>query len=126
MGLFLLGLQRNQSRALIEARARGHEHLFHYPITPGGDGRLQFHAFDDHKRLTVVHLLASLDLDGDDHAGHGRHRGVGARAARSGGFASETDQVVVTAGVPFNVPGTTNILRIAPCDERLIYNTDPE
>ena len=37
-----------------------------------------------------------------------------ARAARSGGFASETDQIVVTAGVPFNVPGTTNILRIAP------------
>ncbi|TMV03797.1 pyruvate kinase [Ruegeria sediminis] len=48
-----------------------------------------------------------------------------ARAARSGGFASETDQIVVTAGVPFNVPGTTNILRVAPCDERLIYNTDP-
>ncbi|EEE37500.1 pyruvate kinase [Rhodobacteraceae bacterium KLH11] len=48
-----------------------------------------------------------------------------ARAARSGGFATETDQIVVTAGVPFNVPGTTNILRIAPCDERLIYNTDP-
>ncbi|RLK02822.1 pyruvate kinase [Ruegeria conchae] len=48
-----------------------------------------------------------------------------ARAARSGGFAAETDQIVVTAGVPFNVPGTTNILRIAPCDERLIYNTDP-
>ena len=33
---------------------------------------------------------------------------------------------VVTAGVPFNVPGTTNILRVAPCDERLIYSTDPE
>ena len=49
-----------------------------------------------------------------------------ARAARAGGFAVETDQVVVTAGVPFNVSGTTNILRIAPCDERLIYNTDPE
>ncbi|KUJ85350.1 pyruvate kinase [Ruegeria marisrubri] len=48
-----------------------------------------------------------------------------ARAARSGGFACETDQIVVTAGVPFNVPGTTNILRVAPCDERLIYNTDP-
>ncbi|SMO74849.1 pyruvate kinase [Ruegeria faecimaris] len=48
-----------------------------------------------------------------------------ARAARSGGFATDTDQIVVTAGVPFNVPGTTNILRIAPCDERLIYNTDP-
>ncbi len=48
-----------------------------------------------------------------------------ARAARAGGFAAESDQIVVTAGVPFNVPGTTNILRIAPCDERLIYNTDP-
>jgi len=48
-----------------------------------------------------------------------------ARAARAGGFATEADQIVVTAGVPFNVPGTTNILRVAPCDERLIYNTDP-
>ncbi len=47
-----------------------------------------------------------------------------ARAARSSGFASETDQIVVTAGVPFNVPGTTNILRVAPCDERLIFATD--
>lgn len=48
-----------------------------------------------------------------------------ARAARAGGFANESDQIVITAGVPFNVPGTTNILRVAPCDERLIYNTDP-
>lgn len=48
------------------------------------------------------------------------------RAARDYGFADETRQVVVMAGVPFNVPGTTNILRIAPCDERLIYTTDPE
>jgi len=48
-----------------------------------------------------------------------------ARATRAGGFAGETDQIVVTAGVPFNVPGTTNILRVAPCDERLIYRTDP-
>jgi pyruvate kinase len=49
-----------------------------------------------------------------------------ARAARSGGYADATDQILVTAGVPFNTPGTTNILRVAPCDERLIYNTDPE
>ena len=49
-----------------------------------------------------------------------------ARAARAGGFADKTDQIVVTAGVPFNVPGTTNILRVAPCDERLIYASDPE
>lgn len=49
-----------------------------------------------------------------------------ARAARTHGFATETDQIVITAGVPFNVPGTTNILRVAPCDERLIFHTDPE
>ncbi len=49
-----------------------------------------------------------------------------ARATRKAGFAGEGDQIVVTAGVPFNIPGTTNILRVAPCDERLIYSTDPE
>ena len=43
------------------------------------------------------------------------------RAARTYGFATETDQIVLTAGVPFNVQGTTNILRVAPCDERLVY-----
>jgi pyruvate kinase len=49
-----------------------------------------------------------------------------ARAARDQGYASEDDQIVVTAGLPFNVPGSTNILRVAPCNERLIFNTDPE
>jgi len=49
-----------------------------------------------------------------------------ARAAREGGYATEKDQIVVTAGVPFNIPGTTNILRVAPCEERLIFRTDPE
>ncbi|MGB7240973.1 MAG: pyruvate kinase [Sulfitobacter sp.] len=49
-----------------------------------------------------------------------------ASAARAGGYAGPDDQIVVTAGVPFNVTGTTNILRVAPCDERLIFNTDPE
>ncbi len=49
-----------------------------------------------------------------------------ARAARENGYATETDQIVVTAGVPFNVPGTTNILRVAPCDERLIYRAEGE
>ena len=49
-----------------------------------------------------------------------------ARAARKDGFAEESDQIVVIAGVPFNVPGSTNILRIAPCEERLIFSTDPE
>jgi pyruvate kinase len=49
-----------------------------------------------------------------------------ARAARQGGYATEEDQIIVTAGVPFNVQGSTNILRVAPCAERLIYATDPE
>lgn len=49
-----------------------------------------------------------------------------AKAARAGGFASEADQIVVTAGVPFNQAGTTNILRVAPCEERLIFSSDPE
>ena len=49
-----------------------------------------------------------------------------ARAARKLGMATETDQIVVTAGVPFNQAGTTNILRVAPCEERLIFRTDPE
>jgi pyruvate kinase len=49
-----------------------------------------------------------------------------ARTARDGGYATEEDQIIVTAGVPFNVQGSTNILRVAPCAERLIYATDPE
>lgn len=49
-----------------------------------------------------------------------------AKAARADGFATASDSIVVTAGVPFNVQGTTNILRVAPCDERLISRADPE
>lgn len=48
------------------------------------------------------------------------------RATLSEGYATGDDQVVVTAGVPFNIPGTTNILRVAPCDERQIYSTELE
>ena len=48
------------------------------------------------------------------------------RAAVAEGFATREDLIVVTAGVPFNIPGTTNILRVAPCDERLIFAGDPE
>ena len=49
-----------------------------------------------------------------------------ARAAQSAGYATAANQIVVTAGVPFNVPGTTNILRVAPCDQSLIFASDPE
>ncbi len=37
-----------------------------------------------------------------------------ARLVRMEGFASPGQEVVVTAGVPFNQPGTTNALRVAP------------
>ncbi len=48
------------------------------------------------------------------------------RVARNYGFATETDQILVTAGIPFNQPGTTNILRVAPCAEHLIVQGEPE
>jgi pyruvate kinase len=48
------------------------------------------------------------------------------RAARADGFAGDGDNVIVTAGVPFNQAGTTNILRVAPMDERLIYEGGSE
>lgn len=47
---------------------------------------------------------------------------AGTRAAVDLGIATKEDSIVVTAGVPFNVEGTTNILRVAPCDETLIYS----
>ncbi|MEM9140520.1 MAG: pyruvate kinase, partial [Pseudomonadota bacterium] len=43
------------------------------------------------------------------------------RACRADGFAEEKDKIIVTAGVPFNTSGTTNILRVAPVDERQIF-----
>lgn len=48
------------------------------------------------------------------------------RATLAQGMATKDDTVVVTAGVPFNTPGSTNILRVAPCEERLIYASETE
>ena len=44
-----------------------------------------------------------------------------ARAARDYGFATDEEKIVVVAGIPFGQPGSTNILRVAFCDERKIY-----
>ena len=49
-----------------------------------------------------------------------------ARACQADGFATIEDRILVTAGVPFNMPGTTNILRVAPVDERLIFDGGQE
>ena len=48
-----------------------------------------------------------------------------ARATKVLGLAEGSDKIAVTAGVPFNKPGTTNILRIAPVDEKAIYEGEP-
>ena len=48
------------------------------------------------------------------------------RAAKASGMVDVSDQVVVMAGVPFNVSGSTNILRIAPCDERKIFGAESD
>ncbi len=49
-----------------------------------------------------------------------------ARAARDHGFAAQDDRIVVTAGIPFGVSGSTNILRVAVCNERAIYEGGAE
>ncbi|WP_394180427.1 pyruvate kinase [Yoonia maritima] len=48
------------------------------------------------------------------------------RAAIGLELATKEDMVVITAGVPFNTPGSTNILRVAPCDERLIFPAEAD
>ncbi|MEM1344476.1 MAG: pyruvate kinase [Pseudomonadota bacterium] len=48
------------------------------------------------------------------------------RAAKRDGFADPEDNIIVTAGVPFNQSGTTNILRVAPMDERRVYDGGQE
>ena len=39
-------------------------------------------------------------------------RGPRPRAPAPAGWRSQGDRVVVTAGVPFDVPGTTNLLKV--------------
>ncbi len=48
------------------------------------------------------------------------------RATKAELEATDDDMIVVTAGVPFNTPGSTNILRVAPCAERLIHSSEAE
>ncbi len=46
------------------------------------------------------------------------------RATLGLGLATPSDNIIVVAGVPFNTPGSTNILRVAPCEERLIFRQE--
>ena len=67
---------------------------------------------DTARRLAVVwgvHAVVDAEL-------HSMTEAVtrATRLARSEGFAEPGQEVVVTAGVPFNQPGTTNALRVAP------------
>ena len=49
-----------------------------------------------------------------------------AHAAQEFEFADPSRKIIVVAGVPFNTAGSTNILRVASCDEQLLSSTDPE
>lgn len=49
-----------------------------------------------------------------------------ARAAKKYGFGNDEDLIVVTAGIPFNVQGTTNILRISPIEMRKITDFESD
>ncbi|MFQ5438959.1 MAG: pyruvate kinase [Paracoccaceae bacterium] len=49
-----------------------------------------------------------------------------ARAAADYGFGADGESIVVTAGIPFNMPGTTNILRVSPVEMRHVAESDPE
>ena len=52
---------------------------------------------------------------------------VGAvRAASELGISCSDNHIVVVAGIPFGQPGSTNILRVAPCDERKIFAAGAE
>lgn len=55
-----------------------------------------------------VHAVKSQDINSFTEAVHN-----GCLVAKSEGFAKEHDRIVLTAGVPFRVAGSTNILRIA-------------
>ncbi len=64
------------------------------------------------RRLTVsygVHSVHAPETD-DDFTGPARHA---AGLVRDHGFAKKGERFILTAGVPFNTPGSTNILRIA-------------
>ena len=47
-----------------------------------------------------------------------------AKAARDYDFATGEDKIIVIAGIPFNTPGSTNILRVASVNEKLLLVGD--
>jgi len=49
-----------------------------------------------------------------------------ARAAKEYDFGGDDDLIVVTAGIPFNMAGTTNILRVAQINMRLVEDIDSD
>ncbi len=71
------------------------------------------------RRLTLVWGLRCVKA-----ASVGRFKmavGEAVRGAQSLNIGAEGDRIVVVAGVPFNRPGTTNILRVVPLDEQAVY-----
>lgn len=72
------------------------------------------------RRLSLVWGLHCVMSDPVDRFKHAVVAAI--RAVERDGFGSGPyDNIIVTAGVPFNTPGTTNILRVSPVDETLIF-----
>jgi pyruvate kinase len=62
-------------------------------------------------------VWGTLGVVGPDVHSFGEMVAVAVRVAHEQGFAQWKDRIVITAGVPFGTPGTTNILRVAVVEE---------
>ncbi len=71
--------------------------------------------------VTVARQMAlvwgSYGIVAPDIHSFGEMVAVAVRVAQEQGFAQWKEQIVITAGVPFGTPGTTNILRVAVVEE---------
>lgn len=72
------------------------------------------------RKLTLVWGVHSVKTK--DPRSFGEMVGKSTRIARREGFVEDNDHIVVTAGVPFGTPGTTNVLRIARVGEHEKHN----
>ncbi|GIX14813.1 MAG: pyruvate kinase [Paracoccaceae bacterium] len=75
------------------------------------------------RRLTLVWGVHCVVVEEVERFKHAVISAV--RVALREEFATEADRIIVIAGIPFNVSGSTNILRIAPMQERLIFEGEP-
>ncbi|MEM7196882.1 MAG: pyruvate kinase alpha/beta domain-containing protein, partial [Pseudomonadota bacterium] len=66
------------------------------------------------RQLSLVWGLRCIVVDPVDRFRHAVKAAI--NTARACGVACGSEQIVITAGIPFNTPGSTNILRVASVD----------